>query len=652
MPVVNFSKGTKAYTFRSLDVRPDDSDARDYIFSPSLALLPPERPFHGGVPILDQGEEGACVGFALATVINVSLRQRKLLTGPRGGQRAAFDPVSARMLYELAKRYDEWKGENYDGTSPRGAMKGWHHHGVALEAIWPSKLLKNRHGRLVPDRAFTPKRADEAKHHPIGSYYRILDSDVSHVQAAVVEGEAILASAWVHDGWDPKNLVRTKKKGGLPRILPHRRGKGLHAFAIVGYTSDGFIIQNSWGRTWGSEGLALLHYEDWMEHRQDAWVVRPGPKTLDQTGVPQIFVVGFAGAGSAVGTVSRAGSYAEGIELTNPESVSHMINTGDKGALSQDGALITDPLHLPEMARKVLSTPTLSDGCHHVMLYAHGGLNSETAAATVADRLWGLANSNKVCAYFFIYESGWDEALLGQLKSQDDAAGPTGFSIGDAWEKFKQGLGDTIHNGQRWLGEKLRDTVRKNFWNEMKDRAQGATTPKGGACLFMNQLFAAMATTPNEQYKLHLVGHSAGSVYHGWLYQNVLQPRLQGTNVRLASIQFMAPAITIARAQAAFSLGGQWAVAPSNFLVYSLDPKDEDADSITIYPSSLLTYVADCLEHQTQRVPVLGLRNDFHAQGLTFATLRPARNSKRHGEFDEPGHEIEDIMTAIGQAQF
>ena len=650
MPVVNFSKGTKTQVFRSLDVRPDDSDARDYIFAPSLALLPPTQPFLGGVPILDQGEEGACVGFALATVINLSLRRRRLLAGPRGGRRGAFDTVSARMLYELAKRYDEWKGENYDGTSPRGAMKGWHHHGVALDKVWPSWVAK-RHGRLVPDRAFTPKRADEAKHQPIGAYYRIIDSDVSHMQAAVVEGDAVLASAWVHDGWDSGNLVRSKKGGPL-RILPQRRGKGLHAFAIVGYTRDGFVIQNSWGRTWGSAGLALLHYEDWMEHRQDAWVVRPGPETRDQNGNPQIFVVGFAGTRGGIGMGLRAGTYAEGIELTNPESVSHMINTGDKGALSNDGALITDPMHLPQMARNVLSTPTLADGYHHVVLYAHGGLNSETYAAGVADRLWGLAHSKKVCAYFFIYESGWDEALLGNLKSQDDAAGPTGFSISDAWEKFKKGLGDTIHDGQRWLGEKLGDTVRKNLWNEMKNRAEGATKPNGGARLFMHQLFAAMATTPNERYKLHLVGHSAGSIYHGWLYENVLQPRLPNSNVTLASIQFMAPAITIARAQTAFSTGGPWAVPPSNFLVYTLNPNDEESDSITIYPSSLLTYVADCLEHPTQRVPVLGLRDDFHTQGLTFATLRPARHSKRHGEFDDPGHEIEDVLAAIGQAQF
>lgn len=47
--------------------------------------------------ILDQGHEGACTGYALAAVINFLLSRRNI-------DRA----VSSRMLYELARRYDEW----------------------------------------------------------------------------------------------------------------------------------------------------------------------------------------------------------------------------------------------------------------------------------------------------------------------------------------------------------------------------------------------------------------------------------------------------------------------------------------------------------------------------------------------------------------
>ena len=169
MPVVKFVRAEKDSRLRTLDVRADDSDARDYIFEPSLTLLPHEKRPPLGIPVLDQGQEGACVGFALATVINVSLRARGTSGG--GNRRASkFDQVSARMLYEIAKRYDEWKGEHYDGTSPRGAMKGWHHHGVASEQAWSSKGSRTKGGLWVTDRAFTIARVEEAKRRPIGAY--------------------------------------------------------------------------------------------------------------------------------------------------------------------------------------------------------------------------------------------------------------------------------------------------------------------------------------------------------------------------------------------------------------------------------------------------------------------------------------------------
>ena len=81
------------------------------------------------VPILDQGTEGACTGFGLATVAHYLLRRRAVVPDP--------EPVSPRMLYEMAKRYDEWPGEDYSGSSARGAMKGWHKHGVCGETVFP-----------------------------------------------------------------------------------------------------------------------------------------------------------------------------------------------------------------------------------------------------------------------------------------------------------------------------------------------------------------------------------------------------------------------------------------------------------------------------------------------------------------------------------
>lgn len=548
------------------------------------------------------------------------------------------------MLYEMGRRYDEWTGENYEGTSLRGAMKGWHKNGVTTDALWPYRL--RRRGKWVADREFTPERAQDALRRPLGAYFRILDSDVSHVQAAVAEGDAVLGSAWVHSGWQHENL--RDGRSGLKRI-PYKPGNsGLHAFAIVGYTRDGFITQNSWGREWGSRGYALLGYDDWFENRQDAWVARLGPETSDSRGEPKIFLVGFAGKASE----SRAGTAASGLDL-DPKVLPYLINTGDRGRLSTGGCLTTREDELPAMAREVLTAPVLADGLRHVILYAHGGLVSEGAAAATASRLWSFCDQRKLRAYFFIWESGVEESVLGWLRSDDDAAGPAGFSWQDAWESIRKGAGRFVREAQRKLGAGLAPVVRDVFWGEMRGRAQGASTQRGGAALFAKRLFEEMARIPTNKYKLHLVAHSAGSIYLGWLYQQVVKSLLpQAPNVEVASIQFMAPAITIPRAQEAFRTNGQCAVPKERFLVYMLKEKDEENDSIHIYPSSLLTYVADYLEDESKRVPLLGMRKDFDAAAVNFAKPVEATSSVKHEEFDDAGHEVERILTEIAAGRF
>ena len=105
--------------------------------------------------ILDQGEEGACTGFGLAAVINY-LRLRQAFE-----QETPVSPkVSERMLYHLAKQYDEWPGEDYEGSSCRGAMKGWHRHGVCLETSWPYRDADDHVSFVAPK----PGWDDEAAH--------------------------------------------------------------------------------------------------------------------------------------------------------------------------------------------------------------------------------------------------------------------------------------------------------------------------------------------------------------------------------------------------------------------------------------------------------------------------------------------------------
>ena len=90
-------------------------DIRDRIYLPHLRALEPaifpKIPFG----VRNQGEDSSCTGFALAHVVDF-LRYREIIPEPP-------KLVSARMLYEMAKRNDEWGGTAYEGSSIRGAIK-------------------------------------------------------------------------------------------------------------------------------------------------------------------------------------------------------------------------------------------------------------------------------------------------------------------------------------------------------------------------------------------------------------------------------------------------------------------------------------------------------------------------------------------------
>src|SRR5690606_1837798 len=143
--------------------------------------------------VLDQGMEGACTGFGLACVINY-LHWRAAI-GSKTRSKPA--PVSPRMLYHLARLYDEWAGEDYDGPSCRGALKAWHKHGACSDTLWPYRDKRGEVRFIQPREGW----AEDALTRRLGVYYRINRASIVDLQAAILEIGAIYVSSDVHDGW-------------------------------------------------------------------------------------------------------------------------------------------------------------------------------------------------------------------------------------------------------------------------------------------------------------------------------------------------------------------------------------------------------------------------------------------------------------------
>ncbi len=185
------SSGTSSQTLSfnasqlALDARPDRLDIRDRMYIPLVCNLPPAYPdpeliktrfnhYMAAGLVLDQGSDGACTGFGLAAVINYLFWIRD----------ASTTECSPRMIYHLAQLYDEWPGEDYLGSSCRGALKGWHKHGVCSRALWPYTVGKKD---KVP--AFEQPKPGWQKNalSPIlGTYYRSEKSPVTARQATIL----------------------------------------------------------------------------------------------------------------------------------------------------------------------------------------------------------------------------------------------------------------------------------------------------------------------------------------------------------------------------------------------------------------------------------------------------------------------------------
>ena len=537
---------------RKVNVRPDTMDFRDQMFIPTLVEVPTKIELkdykNWQVPILDQGTEGACTGFGLATMVHYLMRKRKVVPDTT--------TISPHMLYQLAKRYDEWPGDNYEGSSARGAMKGWHKHGVCADSIWKK------------EKRLAPKASTDAATRPLGAYFRVNHRDLVAMHSAIVEVGILYASATVHAGWD------NVKADGIIKMQDQILGG--HAFAIVAFDEHGFWIQNSWGKKWGNEGLARISYDDWLANGSDVWVARLGAPVHIQA------------AESVAARNSAATSYTDA--FSNYELRRHIISIGNDGLLSPGGTYGTSKKDVEDIFKVHFQSTTNNWKKKRILLYAHGGLVDEASAVQrLADYRSAMLDA-EVYPISFIWHSDFWTTFTNILKEAVRLRRPEG--ILDATKNFMlDRLDDALEPLARQLGG-------KGQWDEMKENALGATNSRNGgariALEYLNQLL-----TDNPDIEVHVVGHSAGSIFHAPLIK-----LLTGQyNRKITTCTLWAPACTIELFK------GHYLPAINNqkigrFALFTMTDKSEQDDNCAkIYNKSLLYLVSNSFE-KAARIPL------------------------------------------------
>ncbi|MDM0112530.1 C1 family peptidase [Variovorax sp. J22R133] len=573
---------------RALDARKDPADLRDRPYQPPPITLPDEYPTQEEVGqflhiytnaklILDQGQEGACTGFGLACVVNYA-RWRKAKFP------AKLESVSPRMLYNFARRYDEYAGEDYDGSSCRGALKGWFHHGVCLESDWPY----TNDGITRPKYGYAKRAADMT----LGVYYRIDTKAITDLQAAIHEVGAVYVSCNTHDGWQTVPEVKPKKltHDTLPVIEFDGKASlgGGHAFALVGFNTRGFVIQNSWGASWGAGGFAVLRYEDWFANGMDAWVAALGVRGV---------VLGRLAGGSAA-SLARTGA-AHGNWWDEATAYEHSVVIGDDGRVNRyvtqdelSRTLLFQACGLPDHWFRDPSMPKSADGKKRLVIYAHGGLNSEKAAVQRAQAMGRYFIGNGCYPLFLVWKTGLLESLQGILAgafSRD----PT----------LAGGIRETVSDASDMLIEKtIGRGAARPIWSEMKANAQFACNPTRGGDLLATAL-QNLIQTWGDSLEIHLVGHSAGSIILGH-FLSLMSARKLDKNV--ASIHLWAPACTVQFANAYYAPNAD--LMKRLYMSVLSDQNERDDTVAAIYRKSLLYFVSNALEPDL-RTPILGLAN-------------------------------------------
>lgn len=170
--------------------------------------------------VLDQGSEGACVGFGCTAEALASPARWRPVDPDTPGPWAHLNPAqrAAGEVYNRAKEIDEWEGVDYEGTSVRAGML------VGRERGWWD-----------------------------GFRWAM---NMTELRAALELGPVVIGVEWREMMYEaPGGALRV----GGPTV-------GGHCILVTGYTprhrlwmnGPAYRLRNSWGKEWGINGSAYI----------------------------------------------------------------------------------------------------------------------------------------------------------------------------------------------------------------------------------------------------------------------------------------------------------------------------------------------------------------------------------------------------------
>jgi hypothetical protein len=338
-------------------------------------------------------------------------------------------------------------------------------------------------------------------------------------------------------------------------------------------------------------------------------------------------------------TVSRGGPTFDYLR-------NYVVGTGAGGRLSSDDLFDSNPAQIDELFHHMesLQDRWILGGTakeRDIVLYAHGGLVPEREGLKhVVDlETWWL--NNKIYAVNFVWQSGVTETMrsIHQHRKNEHENNDRGSDV--------QPVGERALVLPAVLVERAARKLLSPLWDEMKSNAVRASAPLAtdpnwekidtipnnlpGASLAISRLKLYYERHPD--IKIHLVGHSAGSIYCLGLIE-----RLQQYKIPIASVTFLAPALRVDDFKA-YVVPRLTDGAISKLTIFTLTGDLEDNDISAVkgvgYRGSILNLVSKSLEspglgEDENDVPILGLCKYYSKPISIFSRTTLLNELKAH----------------------
>lgn len=189
------------------DARPDNADFRDLLYQPSLINVPATIPvgtwFRRKIPVLDQGQEGAC--FAAGTLVRMADGSSKAIEDLRLLDQVVTAEGNTGPVMQLMVRY-------FNGELTKISLRG---HTRTFSST-PNHPVLTKRGYVAAGDVQVGDYVALTRYLPAGSKRMVIDVErLSHGLRGTIEGTIEAGGVTTKVSALPKTLSRTKKLGRL-----------------------------------------------------------------------------------------------------------------------------------------------------------------------------------------------------------------------------------------------------------------------------------------------------------------------------------------------------------------------------------------------------------------------------------------------------